>query len=246
MKVILHTSNGSTHVALTNIKMFEKYWKNIEIILLGYEEILLLERAQLPDNVTAICMGKQSDFGKTWSTAMIPVLNTLEDEYFVLVPDDCVLMKEVDIEKVLFLEKLVQAGRVDKAILGGGIPLTDMIEYDEKLLVVYQNVPYRTSVIPAIWTKRYLLQYLKSGMTAHDFEVVPSQNDGAVIVNYNTGPNPENPHLFCFVNAYHKGKLTIDENLEMTCNTPQYRHYSKEDLTFIREDIELNKKIFAV
>ena len=258
MKIIIHTSNGYTHVALTNAFLISKNWPGHEIVVLGYEEILLLKEIKLPQNVKYVCLGKQADFGKTWSTAMIPYFNQLEDDYFVLVPDDCILVKKIDISKVNFLEDLVRNKSADKAVLGGGLSLKDTVvhAHDQRLLIYHQNIPYRSSIIPAIWSKKYFLHYLVPNITTHEFEAKPNEwkaaNDGAIIINYNTGPNPENPHLFCFVNTYHTGKITINKDLSMTCGCPpkpcrhypQYGHYSKKSLRFILDDVEKNKRKF--
>jgi hypothetical protein len=145
---------------------------------------------------------------------------------------------------------MVSSGRADKAVIGGGIP-TDSLSttrFNDEILTLNQNIAYRLSVIPAIWSKKYFMKYLQPNMTIWDFEAHPSPMkaayDGATIINYDSGPNPESPRLFCFVNAYQNGELSIKKDLTFTCNMPQRRHYSKESLQYIRDNILEDKRKF--
>ena len=69
-----------------------------------------------------------------------------------------------------------------------------------------QTARYRTSLQPAIWTKKYFLQYCKDGRNIWQFETIgyrEAMRDGAHILGF---PEP----VFDYANIYHKGQVRLD------------------------------------
>jgi len=239
MKIYLLTSNKYTcDLCPINVHFLNKYWPNQSIVIVGYEDVLKLKN--MPENVELVSLGNQSDYGATWTNALIPFFKSISDEYFVLVFDDHILMNEVNDEKISAIVKEIKNNRADKAMIGGGIPLSQSQEHEsEKNLRVFsQTAPYRMSLHPAIWRKEYFLKYLIPNLTSWDFELFGSSKatmDGATILNYNYD-YPSEPHLFSYLELYTKGQINIDSEKVIT-NQPSSKYFDSKDLKFIWESL---------
>ena len=179
--------------------LFNKYWPGQEIVFLGFDEC---EVPQLPDNCSFVSLGKQSEYGRIWSTPLIPYMKEVQDEYFVFTMEDVMLIDHVDIDKVKILEDQIKQGaskaHLDRSINNRTSPLKDGV------LAVLPNATYRTSLSPSIWTKRYFMKYLKPEMTAWDFEMEnmeKAKNDGNLIISLD-----DEKDLYYNCNVFLKGK----------------------------------------
>ena len=237
MKIYLLTSNKYTkNICPINVHFLNKYWPNQNITIVGYEDVLELKN--LPNNVSIECLGTQEDYGATWTNALIPFFKQIEEEYFVLIFDDHILMNNVDESKIYELEKYLINKKAQKAMIGGGIDLryATKFQQDQNVLVFDQYVDYRTSLHPAIWTKDYFLRYLKPNMTSWDFEIRnhnKSRGDGANILNYNYS-YPDEPHLFSYLELYTKGTLNLKDAVVQT-EQKSRKFFNDEDLKYIWE-----------
>lgn len=238
MKVYLLTSNKYTKkLCPINIHFLNKYWPTQDITIVGYEDVT--ELTDLPENVDVVCLGNQEDYGKTWTNALIPFFKKVEEEYFILVFDDHILMNVVDNNKISVIEEQFIKKVADKAMIGGGISLSNarQFEEDERLLVFNQDAPYRMSLHPAIWTKKYFLKYLLPNMTSWNFELANQRNavfDGATILNYKYD-YPNEPHIFSYLELYTKGQININEDGKIITNQPSGRYFETEDIRYIWE-----------
>tara|TARA_R110000824_G_scaffold161410_2_gene336628 strand:- start:1284 stop:1940 length:657 start_codon:yes stop_codon:yes gene_type:complete len=210
--------------------------------LLGYEELESL--TGLPDNVSVEVLGKQSNFGSSWTTALIPFFTDTSHDRFVIVVEDLILMNKVDVQKIALLEEQFDLGIADKAVIGGGLPLHMTTKLTDEVLVFNQNINYRSTLHPSIWTKNYFLKFLKPGLTAWDFEIHNdslAHCDGAnIIVNDYT--YPQSPHLFSCLNLYSRGELMINKDTQILDNQLSSRHFDKKDLKYIWEEIQTHEK----
>ena len=164
------TSNKyTTKLCPINVHFLNKYWNDLDITIVGYEDVLKLRN--LPSNVKVESLGNQSDYGTNWTDALIPFFEQIPEKYFTLILDDHILLNEVNEEKIKILEKWFIEKKADKAMIGGGISLQQTSKADEEVLLFNQNANYRTSLHPAIWTKEYFLKYLKPNMSSWDFEL---------------------------------------------------------------------------
>ena len=239
MKIYLTTSNKYTHVCPIAIHFLNKYWPGQDISLLGYDQTATLKN--LPENVTLEILGKQSDFGNSWTDALIPFFHKVPEDYFIILLDDLMLLSKVDNDKIKLLEKQFLLGKADKAVIGGGLSLSLTTKLENNLLLFNQNIDYRTTLHPSIWTKKYFLKYLKPNMTAWGFEIENNEeakNDGAAIITNNYS-YPQEPDPFLILNLYNKGRLTIDEDGNVFRGGPpaSRKFFNKEDLTYIWERV---------
>lgn len=234
MKIYLLTSNKyTTKLCPVNIEMLNRYWPGNDITVVGYEGVLKLKN--LPDNVTKYCLGNQYAYGKTWTNALIPFFNKQEHEYFILVFDDHILMNEVDVEKIQVLESWISNNKADKAMIGGGISLKQATQISDDVLLFNQEANYRMSLHPAIWTRNYLLQYLKPNYTSWDFEQKNNslaKYDGGRIINFNYD-YPKERHPYSYLELYTKGAINIDKDGNILSHQPSSRFFNKEDLKHI-------------
>lgn len=238
MKIYLITSNKYTKkLCPVNVHFLNKYWPNNQITIVGYDDVNMLEN--LPKNVSKVCLGNQKDYGSTWTSALIPFFKKVTEDYFTIVFDDHILMNLVDEKKIFSLENQFLNNNADKAMIGGGIPLKEssIFKKDKNLVVFNQNVMYRLSLHPAIWSKKYFLKYLKPNLTPWEFELQNrAKFDNAVILNYNYN-YPEQPHLFSYLELYTKGKINIDNKGNVITNQPSSRYFNIEDLKYIWENL---------
>ena len=242
MKIYVITSNKYTRsLCPPNIHFLNKYWPNQQISIVGYEDVNKL--TDLPSNVETVCLGKQNEFGKMWTNALIPYFETVAEDYFVIMLDDHFLLGPVDFSKMNIVENWVKEGKADKAMIGGGISLYLSRKISENMLLFDQHIDYRTSLHPAIWKKSYFLKYLKPNMTSWDFEIknnAEARGDGAKIINFHY-KYPAQPHLFSCFELCNKGEFTINEKGEFLTDQPGENFFAKEDIMYIWNQI--NKPI---
>ena len=232
MKIYLLTSNKYTHVCPVNIHFLNKYWPDQDITLVGYDKVTGLKN--LPYNVTIDSLGPQTDFPK-WSDALAPYFESIPEDYFVLIFDDHILLNKVDKAKMTIIEEQFRSKKVDKAMIGGGVPLKFSSKYGENLLMLPQGVHYRASLHPAVWMKKYLLNYLKPDLTSWDFELKNdpvAMFDGAKIINYNYN-YPESPHPFSYLELFNKGIISINEDGDILSSQPSQKFFDKKDIQYI-------------
>ena len=161
--------------------LFNKYWPNQDVTILGFDDSSL---PILPDNFEYVSLGKQSDFGNYWSDPLIPYIDEVKEDYFVVMMGDFLLSDHVDTERLKLLEDEIISGNADKALLDTHLSAYTT-EYKTNIRKILQQAPYRTTLHPSIWKKKYFKKYLKPSLTAWDFEVKnmsESKNDGATII----------------------------------------------------------------
>ena len=201
MKILVATSNKYSFLIEPYVTLFNRHWPGQEIVFLGFEKGAQAI-STLPNNCTFHALGKQDDFHGLWTDPLLPYMRAIEDDYFIFTVEDMMLMRPIDLEKMSILENEIRNKKADKALLDAH--LNHHAEFHkENLVALRQDAPYRTTLHPAIWRKEYFLKYLRSGMTAWDFEVknMPeSKSDGATIISLQQGTN-----LFESANIYRKG-----------------------------------------
>ena len=199
MKILVSTSKKYSFLLEPYATLFNKHWPGQDIVFLGFDEC---EVPDLPDNCEFVSLGKQSDYGKIWSTPLIPYIKSLKDEYFVFTVEDVMLIDKVDTDKLSLLVDEIENG-ASKAHLDRSMNnRTNRIK--EGILAVLPDATYRTSLAPSIWTKRYFMKYLKPEMTPWDFEInnlEKAKNDGNLIVALD-----DEKDLYYNCNVFLKGK----------------------------------------
>jgi hypothetical protein len=233
MKVLVTTSNNYLFLLEPYYKLFNKYWPGQEIIFLGFDASNV---PSLPENCTFHSLGRQEDFGKIWTDPLIPYINSIKDEYFIVTVEDMMLMKPIDVNKMRLLEDEIKTAKADKALLDSHLNIYT-VPHKEGLVKLKQEAPYRTTLHPCIWRKEYFKRYLKPGYSAWDFELVnmgESQTDGATIISLDQEKN-----LFESANVYRKGIPIPRKDCHLIYGCSGYADFA--DIEMILEHIKKNK-----
>jgi hypothetical protein len=181
MRILVTTSDQYLHLLKPYTILFNKYWPNQNVTILGFDNTGIPE---LPNNFDFVSLGNQNDFENYWSDPLIPYIDEVKEEYFVIMVGDFFLTDYVDTKRLKLLEDEIISGNADKALLDTHLSAYTT-EYKTNIRKILQDAPYRTTLHPSIWKKEYFKKYLKPKLTAWDFEVqnMPeSQCDGTTIV----------------------------------------------------------------
>jgi hypothetical protein len=199
MKVYVHEPQGTEHI--TNILKYSinKYWSNnIDLNIIKFSNEY-----------------RSPEF---WADDFYNYFSNIDDDFFILILNDMILMSDVDTELLKKLEM-----HLDNSV--GRIGLTKDIEsrvisiLDDKSLKVYQgwfyvndniielyqNVNYRLSLINSIWNRMFFLNYLKDVKTPWEFETQP-QNDNYRILG------SKGHYVMNLCHMLSKGKINDDWN----------------------------------
>jgi len=188
MRILITMADQYLHLLTPISGLFNKYWPHQDVTILGFEDSNI---PTLPDNFNYVSLGKQSDFGQCWTDPLIPYIDELEEDYFVVMMADSLIVDDVDMERMQLLEEEIRCGNAQKAMLDTHLNVYS-VAHKEGLVRLLPNAPYRTTLHPAIWRKEYFKKFLKPKFTTWDFEIknMPeSQKDGATIISCVSPPN---------------------------------------------------------
>lgn len=185
MKIILTTSDRYHHVLKVFCFLFNSFWsdkKPVEIV--GYKP----PPFDMPGNFSFHSMGQQRH--KIDFSADLRKYFEMQDDWFIWMMEDTFIVSDVDTEKIALLELLAVEGV-------GRINLSnETVKQDHELyrniqgFRIYENTQtanYRLSTMPSIWSKQFLLKYLRPGLSPWDFESQESINDGYRILGPGAG-----------------------------------------------------------
>ena len=237
MKILVTTSNKYISLLSPYSVLFNKYWPDQQVVFLGYDNPNV---PKLPNNFSYVSLGQQPKTAD-WTTPIIPYINSLKDDYFVITVEDNMLCGHVDTHKVEVLEKEIRLGNASKAMLDSHLNWNPRFfgrthPYKEGMLKLDQRAQYRTSLSPAIWRKEYFLRYCKPNMTCWDFEIknMPeSQHDEAIIISLD-----QDEWLFKHMNVYIKGSPAPRFDQKLVWGS--ISGVSKEDILFIYKHLPEN------
>lgn len=181
MKIIVSTSNAyQNHLLPIFTYLFNKNWGAVnEVAIIGYDT----PRCALPPNFTFHSLGKQGHVME-FSNDMRRYFET-QDDYFIWCMEDS-FIKSVDherLESVKVLAKVPMAGRIYLSRQGmrqKHEPFGDINGYT--MYSCDQDSMYRLSTMPSIWSKEFLLKYLKPGLSPWAFELQQPTNDGYLVL----------------------------------------------------------------
>ena len=195
----------------------------IEITILGYST----PSFDLPPNVKFTSLG--SDRGPSfWSTDLRGYFESINDDFFIYLNDDGVIVKKVFLEEIENISKLLDS-KVGRLSLTHDLFARPYEDVNDMVIESSQTSNYRCSTQYSIWNRKYLLKYLEPGLTPWQFETKQSQkskNDGYKILGL------KNP-IFHFLHLYQRGEYRRDWRV--------VSHNSNEKL-----DSELEKQISKI
>ena len=186
---------------------FKNHWDMSEIehvTVLGYNPPV----CELPEKFRFHSLGKQEQFGKYWTTALIPYFEKIKSEYVCILIDDLFFITPVDTGKLfgVFDELVSENKTIDKFLLGS-IPdsmTINAVPFTENTLLINKNIDYRTTLKPSIWKTEYFKKMLKPNYNIWEFEIKnmwESKNDDSTVICH------KDVNLITEFNVYDKGRF---------------------------------------
>lgn len=180
MRVIVFTSDKYKSLLKGFSYLFNKHWgKDQPVSVLGFDP----PNFDLPDNFEFISAGKQNDFKpKAFCEPFRPILESFDDEVFVVFIEDFFLISNVDKDKLNNAVKLLEENKVSKVdlFLGADYQFNSSKHFDDDFNLFPQDMDYRFPACGHIIRKDYYLKYFDQE-TIWDLEVKNierSKNDG--------------------------------------------------------------------
>jgi len=166
MRVLISSYSNSYDIWHITHHFYNKFWKNDNIkVYLGANGENNLEYC--PKDWIYINKGKDESFSKS----LISYLEEIEDEYFILMLDDFMILEKVDNN---LIQKAFEFIKNNKGVY---LRLTPNPKGDYKIneyfskIDVLSRVPYITSLQMAIWKKDFLIDLLKYDFSPWEFEI---------------------------------------------------------------------------
>lgn len=135
----------------------------------------------------------------SWSDNLIQALDLIEEEYVFMMIDDLFLIQEVCSEGLQEVFAWISRDKPDCVRLNP-VPQPDM-PYNKTVGIVLPGTLYRTATVMTIWKKTVLLDLLKPGENAWEFEQYGSVRSDKFSGFYST-----HYLLLPFINGVIKGK----------------------------------------
>ena len=176
MRVLVTTCDHYHHVLKIFIYQFQKYWgRDQEVLILGFTP----PNYDLPENFSFLSLGRGEEYPpQRWTDALIKALSQVEDEVFVLMLEDYILTRPVNLAALLILhDYMMQFKDVIKIDLGedrlyaGGSDLTYNNVGFIDLIKSMPGSPYHMSLWPGMWNRMNMMMILEPGESAQDLEI---------------------------------------------------------------------------
>ncbi len=208
MRIVVSTCNTHLHLIPIFTYLFNKYWGEDEVILLGYDE-----PEDLPDNFTFVQMndgdqGKKQDF----SNHLFSYFSSIDDTHIIWSFEDTFFKSPVKHTVIDILKSYLSFDEIGRIDLTEGMSTRSNKLFDTnnglKILSNHTDVNYKISTQMSIWNRQYLLDYLKPDRTPWTFETQGSteaKRDNRLIlgvnrpnapVDKNEGVTKQNLHKF--------------------------------------------------
>lgn len=191
MKFVLFTSDNYVNIVNDHAFLFNRFGgEKINVSVLGFNP----PKEKLPNNFEFISMGKQSDFSKrNWADPIRPFIEEIKENYFCLTWDDLFPIGDIDHNLLNQGIELVSSNHASRVgfFFGSKIQFQTSHYFNKDFNQLDQLAEYRSSLEPAIWSKEYFLNHLKSEMSPWDYEVKNMSimnNDNKVILNPSKKP----------------------------------------------------------
>uniref|UniRef100_A0A7C3MPT4 Glycosyltransferase family 2 protein n=1 Tax=Dictyoglomus thermophilum TaxID=14 RepID=A0A7C3MPT4_DICTH len=172
-------------------KLFFKFWKDcpFNVYLISDKIILDLPRVKVLTSGSSL----------SWSETLINVLTYLDEDYIFLILEDLFLIDYVNSKSVLEIMSWAIDYNVNYLRLYPS-PKPD-IYFNNLVGVIKKGSIYRASTIFSLWKKEVLLDLLRPGENAWEFEIYGSERSDKYDSFYCTWDR-----YFKFVNGVVKGK----------------------------------------
>jgi hypothetical protein len=176
-KIYVMTSDGYLNILKSYAYLLNKYWlPNPEVVVVGYAA----PQFDLPPNFSFISLGNQRDYPvNKWSDGLIKLLNQIDDSHIILMLEDYLITRGVDVDGVRILydyaRQFTYTVRVDLTgdrLYAHGADLTYGAAGRLDLIKSMPGSPYHLSMMTAIWNRELLLKVLVPGESPWDLEII--------------------------------------------------------------------------
>ena len=176
MRVFTFSCDPYYHILRMFVHQFLAHWDDKqEVVIVGFSPLPFT----IPPNFSFVSVGEFKDYPvNRWSDAVIKYLESVNDEVFVLMLEDYLLVRDVNIDAVRILADYMSAHediiRIDLAEDRLHASGTDMnygyIKYID-LIKSAPGSPYHMSLWPGLWRRSNILKILQKGWTPWDVEI---------------------------------------------------------------------------
>lgn len=189
-RVLIPTCDHYLAVLRPLAHLYNKYWlPNPEVIIGGFKE----PDFDLPPNFTFISLGDMKDYPlDKWSDQLIKLVESVEDETFILSMDDMLPVGPVDAEAVQILfDYMVQFQYVARMDLTSDRQFawgSEDYGVVSRLHLVksHPDSQYTVSMMPCAWNRRHFFNIMESGKNPWQVELQLSPKMGKVMKDYGT------------------------------------------------------------
>jgi hypothetical protein len=193
IKVCITTSDSYHHLLSIFFKLYVREW-NWPCELVGYKKPVM----ELPECCTWVSLGVQRG-PKYFSDDLRPYFEK-QDQYFIWLFEDS-FIKSVDKERLPWLINWTGKEGVGRICLSNeGMNRDYRLVNDGDMWIARQDTKYRLSTQPSIWSRDFLLNYLKPGLDPWFFEKQETVDDWTImgpiksIVTHNEGTTKKDIH----------------------------------------------------
>ena len=174
IRVVVYTCDSYLWVMKPFCYLFNNYWSELQDVLVGG---FTPPQFQLPSNFNFYQIDKYPYPKNMWSDGLIALLQSFNDEVFVLLLEDYLLCRTVDHNGISTLaqymrehDDVVRFDLTADRLYGKGMhDIEPYGHYD--IIECDTDSPYQMSLQAAIWNRRNLLALLRPGMTPWEVEI---------------------------------------------------------------------------
>ena len=187
LKIYVTTSDDYVHLIKPFQFLFNKFWKNAKVTILGYDN----PKFKLNDNFEFVSLGTSTHTPSEWGTDLKQFFEQTDDEFFILMLEDMFIVKPVNIKMLETIKSLLNIN-VGRFNISNNIDESPLLQYETmgeieevELIQCTQDSNYRLSCMPSIWQTNYFLKYLQNGWSPWEFELrgsILAKNDGYQIL----------------------------------------------------------------
>jgi hypothetical protein len=184
MKIFVATSDHSINALRPFAYLFNKFWTaEPDVVVLNRG---LIDKFDLPKKFSLIALGKNTGV-KAWCDDLRNYFQSIDDDYFIFLQEDHFLIKPFNEYTYNILLSLTNEDKVGRIALTNDRIADPYVDYkiidDIQIIESTQTAGYRVSCQPSIWSKEYMLKYMKPGLGGPwEFETQDFYNDGYKIL----------------------------------------------------------------
>jgi len=164
MELLISSHSKAYDIWSITYYFLHKNWKSVKVYLGANGED---KKEFVPQELIYINKGED----KSFSNSLMSYLEEIEDEYFILMLDDFVILEEVNNEDIKKAFDFIKSNKGVYLRLAPNPKGDIKINKDFSLIDVKSKVPYITSLQMAIWKKEFLMKLLKYDFNPWEFEI---------------------------------------------------------------------------